>query len=737
MKNSRNNAVVIETELSRDLGLPSALAIGIGTMIAAGIFTLSGLAIRNVGSAAVLSFVLAAVAASFTALTFCEFVSIYPDTGGGYLYARKTFKAPLAYFVGWSLFLGYTSSCAFYIASLSSYFNEFIWHTSFERLAGVAALIGLTLINVKGTKETAGFQIFVTTAKIILLAWFISGGMGSVDMAGLIDKFSTDLVRIGGTAALVFITFFGYSAIAASAGDIKNPVRNIPLAILISMGVVTILYVLVIVVVVSAGLTDYTEASMGQAALNFLGPVGGMVIIGGALFSMISASNATIMAGSRVTLSMSRLGHFPVDFGLIDPRTRTPIISLLLVGGTILVFTVSFGLEELAQFANTVLILSLIFVNFALIIHRRKHPKMHRPFRVPLVPLLPVLGIVANIYLLSQILMLHPLPMALAAGCLLAGMLAFLSWKGTEKMELALPGVPSRIALERSAGGEGRYRVLVPIANPASAPDLIKLAAASAAERNGEIIALRVSLIPDQISPSREDLFVERERQILELAQSCAKNYGVPLISLVRIGHNAARAILETARQRDCDLIVLGWKGYTSTARKILGDVVDDVVSHAKTDIMLLKQTGECRFRKILLPSAGGEHARHAEKRAASLIRKHGGSLTLCSVLPAEAPEEEVEKVSNRLRKARERLAQTEGMDVQFKLIRHSSVSVAVIKEAADYDTVMIGASGKSIYPRILFGNIPEMVAKLSDQAVILVKHYHPVKELYGRVMEE
>ncbi len=96
----------VETELSRDLGLTSALAIGIGTMIAAGIFTLSGLAIRNVGSSAIISFFLAAIVALFTALTYCEFVSIYPSTGEGYLYARKTYPPPLAYFVGWALFPG-------------------------------------------------------------------------------------------------------------------------------------------------------------------------------------------------------------------------------------------------------------------------------------------------------------------------------------------------------------------------------------------------------------------------------------------------------------------------------------------------------------------------------------------------------------------------------------------------------------------------------------------------------
>jgi len=390
----------IETELSRDLGLTSALAIGVGTMIAAGIFTLSGLAVRDVGSAAIVSFLLAAVVALFTALTYCEFVSIYPESGEGYLYARRTFRAPLAYFVGWLLFLGYTSSCAFYIASLSSYFCEFIWHMPFPAISGAAALVALTLLNIKGTKESGHFQIVVTIAKILLLLWFVIGGFGSIDFADVAARFSKDFVQIAKTSAMVFITFFGFSAIAASAGEVKNPVKNIPRAIFISMAVVTVLYSMVVLVVIAAHLDEYTEAAMGSAAKEFLGSVGGFVIVAGALFSMISASNASIMAGSRVMLSMARLGHFPAGFGTISPQTRTPVVSLVIVGGTILIFTLSLGLENLAHFADTVLLIALIMVNAALIAHRRKYPDIERPFRVPLVPLLPGLGILANIYLL-------------------------------------------------------------------------------------------------------------------------------------------------------------------------------------------------------------------------------------------------------------------------------------------------------------------------------------------------
>ena len=268
----------VHSELSRDLGLPTALAIGVGTMIAAGIFTLSGLAVREVGSAAIVSFLLAAVVATFTALTYCEFASIYPRSGEGYLYARKTFKATLAWLVGFCLLLGYSASTAFYLASLSIYWQEFVYETPWVVTSGLVCLAGLTLLNMRGTKESGSFQIVVTLGKVLLLLWFVGGGLPEVDVEMLRARFSTDIVAIGSTGAMVFITFFGFSAIAASAGEVKDPVKTIPRAIFWSMGIVTVLYTLVVLTVLGAGLTEYDEAAMGRAAELFLGPVGGAVI---------------------------------------------------------------------------------------------------------------------------------------------------------------------------------------------------------------------------------------------------------------------------------------------------------------------------------------------------------------------------------------------------------------------------------------------------------------------------
>ena len=729
----------IETELSRDLGLTTALAIGIGTMIAAGIFTLSGLAIRNVGSAAIVSFLLAAVVATFTALTYCEFVSIYPRSGEGYLYARKTYPGPVAYFVGWALILGYTSSCAFYIASLSSYFNEFIWHSPIESLSGIVFLIALTLLNIKGTEESGKFQVIVTAAKVALLIWFIFGGMRFVQMEEVANRFSTDLLQIGTTAAMVFITFFGFSAIAASAGEVKDPVRNIPRAIFISMGVVTVLYTAVVLVILFAGLNEYTEASMGAAAQKFLGSFGGYVIIGGAIFSMVSASNASIMAGSRVVLSMSQLGHLPQEAGIINDRTRTPIIAVFLIGGTILIFSLILPLEDLSYFANTVLLLALILVNLALIIHRRRYPDIERPFKVPFVPLLPILGIIANAYLIAQIFS-HPVPLLLAIGTLLLGLIGFFTWKGWQPAETVIPGPASHIAHSqgRSRFEKDKFRILVPIANPGTIQNLIRIAAAIAREKDGELLLLKVVKLPNQIPlTSYDDSMLEQQQLELNQARRFAEGEGVPAHALIRIGYSIPRAILETSSQHHCNLTVIGWKGSTTSQQRILGNITDTIVTHAETDIILVKFMDDNPIERILLPTAGGEHAKCAEQYAHAIVHAIEGQLTPCQVIRNNATEEELQQGRNNLAASLKRLRSKENIRLSDELVRSENVVEGIIDAAESYDAIMIGAAGQSLYPQLLFGSIPETIAKRSTKTVIMVKHYNPVRALYSKVMQD
>lgn len=394
-------------------------------------------------------------------------------------------------------------------------------------------------------------------------------------------------------------------------------------------------------------------------------------------------------------------------------------------------------LEDLAHFADSILLTALILVNAALIQHRRKYPDIERPFRVPLVPLLPLLGILANIYLLIQIIQQgHLIPAVLAALSLLLGFAGYLVWKGTQDEAQELPGQPSHVALEQSAPTKGGFRVLVPIANPDNVKPLIDLAASVAAPRRGEIIALCVALVPEQLPPALVESSVEEERRILETARSRDLEHGVPISSLVRVGYNTARAILETSRSRHCDLIVLGWKGHTSTAQRILGRVTDDVVTHARTDIMLVKLASNGQpFRRILLPTADGEHARRAAEYAALMADSLDSSLTLCSILPPNQSQEEIEPVRERLDLIKERITQV--TDIETKIIPNPSIEDGILEETEGYDAVVIGATRDSFTRQILFGSIPETVARHAKCSVIVVKRHHAVKALVGRVMSE
>ncbi len=169
-------------------------------------------------------------------------------------------------------------------------------------------------------------------------------------------------------------------------------------------------------------------------------------------------------------------------------------------------------------------------------------------------------------------------------------MLAFVAWKGAQAEDEAIPARASHIALSKghATNDPDRFRILLPLANPNNMDHLIQLAAGLAKERNGELILLRVLTVPEQLPPnSFDDKELEQEEVFLKRARMLAERYEVPSHSVIRVGYNIARAILETGRQHRVSMIMLGWKGFTTNTEKILGSVTDAVVSNARADIML------------------------------------------------------------------------------------------------------------------------------------------------------
>ncbi|MFB6089789.1 MAG: amino acid permease [Halobellus sp.] len=781
----------VETELDRDIGVVGAIALGVGTMIAAGIFVLSGLAVSNVGAMAIVAFVIAAVVASFTAFAYAEFASIYPESGGGYAYVANTFDSDITYIVGWSMILGYPASAAFYLASFSDWFDEFIVPLFSQGLqaalpfwvSGLVILAVLLGVNLKGTEESGQFQIVVTALKVALIIVFLYGGLQAFDAATIQQSVTDNLTKfrqIGLTSALVFITFFGFEAIATNAEEIEDPGRNVPRAIFISMGFVTVVYSLVVLVVTLAinnpeylqllirtvgDVTDaagaqhfietHGELAMAYAASFYLGDVGFYVIIVGALFSMLSAANATILAGSRVKLAMSRRDHLPDRFDTLHDSFNTPYWSVALTGVLITFFIFFFtvlprtlfgtltihtgvipfhmGISAIAHFADFMLLTGLIVVNFAVVRSRQKYPDIDRGFEVPAVPYVPIVAVLANLVLVANV---EPGSLVFGLVAEVIGVALWVTVIGTTseaEIEQETPTV-----IEQSAPDDREYQLLVPIADPDHTEQLIRTARDIAADNDGEILVLSVVDLPEQTPLSAGQAEADDRQEVLERARAVEEGGGgrdVPVNGIVRIGHHVDEAILHTIAQHDSDAVLMGWRGRPARRRDIvLGSTVDTVVQEAACDVLVERIGNGGTPDSILLPTAGGPHADYAAEVVRAIAHTTGASVTALRVVGPDADEQ---TRSNAMETLEETATALADVSCETQLAEGEDVAETIVDESSEYDLTVIGATREGLLQKFVFGAVPEQVGQNAPGTVIMAKRDLGISSYLRRLISQ
>ena len=776
-------------EHTRTLDFKIAYAIGLGTMIAAGIFSLSGTAVAEIGSSAVIAFVLAAVVAGLTAASYSEFASIYSENGGGYLFSSRTFEHDtLIYVVGAMLFLGYTGTTAFYLATMDEWVVRFILPESLHFLphgtSGVLAALLLGGLNAQGTEESGTFQLFVTGAKVAVLLAFVGGAFAfrgpAVAVGNFSAGFTTDPIGIVSIAALAFITFFGFSAIAASAGEIIEPRRTVPLAIGASILTVTVLYALVIVSMVNSPvpaevIAQEGETAMGRVAAGFLGPVGRSLIVAGAIFSMVSASNASILAASGIGSLMGRQGQAPRPFSRIHRKYGTPfwsvtsatavIVALIVVfiglfpaeGGAVpYEFTVSLpalgpltltnlGLTTLTGFATLNLLLPLSVVNIALIYSRRRYPDLDRGFRVPGVPLIPIVGVLANVALITNLPVKGVVVGVFLVLVVLAG---YLVWGGEPDMddlyEEVVPstGPEDRIeagAPEVDAGAveptdaeagapevpsEDSYRILVPVARPERAVRYVRLAAAIGEYQPGEtfVDVMTVTQIPEQTPyEAVEEITRGRVRRIQDLlaAEDLDAPYAVEGHTCRDVGFD----IVQTARDEGSDLVLMGYpEEHTEVAEHV----------EYKSPCGVLFASGVVNpdaFDVVNIGAGGGPH--HMD--LLSLIDRMGeqdAEIHVINITPegGEGRPENAEATVSGLPHA---------SSVQIHNITAQTIADGLVDQASENGGILlIGATRTRRLRRRVFGSTPDNVIKLAQGSGVPVLVYSSPRGVQGPIEE-
>lgn len=429
--------------LKRTLGAGNLIALGIGAIIGAGLFVRTAAAAGEAaGPAVVVSFIIAAIGCAFAGLCYAEFASMIPIAGSAYAYAYVTMGEFMAWIIGWALVLEYALASATVSIAWSEYLNNLLggaipyqWcHSPFETsLDGVRGIINfpalfilliLTMILIKGTKESANLNAVIVFIKVAIVLLFIGIGWGFINEANytpyVIPQSSPDhdiWNRFGwggvlGGAGIVFFAFIGFDAVSTAAQEAKNPKRDMPIGILGSLVICTILYVLFSYVL--TGVANYEEfktagkeASVAYAIQNYMPGFGWLatLITVAILAGFSSVILVMLMGQSRVFYSMSKDGLVPKVFSELHPVHRTPFKAnwlLLIFVGAFAGFVPGSVAGDLTSFGT---LFAFVLVCVGIWILRVKNPDAVRPFKTPLVPLVPILGILvcsAMIFSLSN-----------------------------------------------------------------------------------------------------------------------------------------------------------------------------------------------------------------------------------------------------------------------------------------------------------------------------------------------
>jgi nucleotide-binding universal stress UspA family protein len=445
----------------------------------------------------------------------------------------------------------------------------------------------------------------------------------------------------------------------------------------------------------------------------------------------MSALNATVLASSRVAFSMGRERMLPSLLSLIHPVRRTPHVAVLVTGLILLLIAVLLPIEVVGSGASLLFLLSFTLVNASLILIRRKEPDLERGYRVPFYPLTPGLGILTNISLAVYQFKFQPLAWFVSLAWIGLGLIVYLFYSATleEREDLAEYEI-----LHEEIVAVKEFSVLVPAANRRQMRQFGEFGAAIARDRGGELFALHVIRVPTQLSLAEGRRFLREGKFIMEEAVAVGKGWDVPVRTMIRIGHHLGRAIMDSARLRNADLVILGWPGYTESRDRAFGTVIDLVSLNPPCDLAVVHLRKDGTLARILVPAAGGPNSALALEIAVSVARQQPEPASVTTLFVASPRGGGQEAAIGRARL--EELARDFDYPIDIEIAYSRDVVGGICRVAEMHDLVIIGATEEGLFDRFLFGDITERVARECLQTTIMVKRYRgPVRSWLRRVL--
>ena len=703
-------------KLQRTLSLPGAIAVSIGGMLS-GIFVLPGLAVGITGSSVWLAFLVAALCILPAVLSKSELATSMPKSGGTYVYIERAFGPLFGTISGLGLWLSLLLKSAFSLVGLSAYLYVLIEvDSSLTKSIALFSLLLILLLNIFGVKKVEKTQLLIVSISVLSLVGLIFFGFGSFDSALTEPVFSKESSGFISAVAFLYISYAGVTKVAAVAGEIKNPEVNLPKTMLISLFLITVVYVLVAIVLVgnveaSLLVNDikpiYTlSQTLGGDAFGYAAGIVGVL-------TLLSMANSGVLASSRFPFAMARDKMLPDFLGSVSAKFMTPVYSIIVTAFIIGLAIIYLDVEKIAKLASAFKVLMFISVNLAVIVLRETNAQWYNPsYKSPFYPYVQVFGVISGVVLLAY---LGLLPLLSVLGVFVFGFITFLFYgrKTNRKGVFSSYGIFSFLfrsgkgsveeyKTDVSSGEENvvnkNAEIVVPLLGDETSPETL-VEIASSIKDGVKLNAINLIEAPNQTfleavnthSPRSESI----KRRILNIKPLNKTSLTYETVST----HNVSNSIENITGQRKCKWLVMGWEGRARSGI-LIGNPIGWLLRNVNSSFALYKDNGVRSFEKVVLALRPGRQNKAFIKVAENICAFYGAELTLLNIVPSGAPRDSINKVSD----SSSKLISKTKCNSSLLVLESDNPLETITGQSANFDLLILGTPEKDNWLNVLFG---------------------------------
>lgn len=703
-------------KLQRTLSLPGAIAVSIGGMLS-GIFVLPGLAVGITGSSVWLAFLVAALCILPAVLSKSELATSMPKSGGTYVYIERAFGPLFGTISGLGLWLSLLLKSAFSLVGLSAYLYVLIEvDSSLTKSIALFSLLLILLLNIFGVKKVEKTQLLIVSISVLSLVGLIFFGFGSFDSALTEPVFSKESSGFISAVAFLYISYAGVTKVAAVAGEIKNPEVNLPKTMLISLFLITVVYVLVAIVLVgnveaSLLVNDikpiYTlSQTLGGDAFGYAAGIVGVL-------TLLSMANSGVLASSRFPFAMARDKMLPDFLGSVSAKFMTPVYSIIVTAFIIGLAIIYLDVEKIAKLASAFKVLMFISVNLAVIVLRETNAQWYNPsYKSPFYPYVQIFGVISGVVLLAY---LGLLPLLSVLGVFVFGFITFLFYgrKTNRKGVFSSYGIFSFLfrsgkgsveeyKTDVSSGEENvvnkNAEIVVPLLGDETSPETL-VEIASSIKDGVKLNAINLIEAPNQTfleavnthSPRSESI----KRRILNIKPLNKTSLTYETVST----HNVSNSIENITGQRKCKWLVMGWEGRARSGI-LIGNPIGWLLRNVNSSFALYKDNGVRSFEKVVLALRPGRQNKAFIEVAENICVFFGAELTLLNIVPSGAPKDSINKVSDSSTK----LISKTKCNSSLLVLESDNPLETITEQSANFDLLILGTPEKDNWLNVLFG---------------------------------